>query len=99
MKGQVKINKDIVFPFAAKSLLVHAQVCDCTHNQDARKHVRSRVKAQASLAMIPQYHGPLATAYLLGGQYQLQQSSETRMCMPELCRCASQPYGGSSIGM
>jgi len=99
MKGQMKQTRTLFFLTAVKSELVHAQVCDCTRNQDVRKHARSRAKAQVSLAMIPQYHGPLATAYLLEGQYQLQQSSETRMCMPELYQCASQPCGGSSIGM
>lgn len=89
----------MLFLIAAKSVLEHAQVCDYTHNQDEQKHAQSQAKAQASLAMIPQYHEPLARAYLMAGQYQPQQSSEIQMCMPEPYQCALQPYGGSSIGM
>lgn len=72
---------------AAMSVIVHAQVCVCTHNQDVRRHAQSLAVVQASLARIPQCHVPLAKACLQVGQCQPQQSSETQRCKPELYQC------------
>ena len=100
MKVKLKFkNKALLFLIAAINGIEHAQVCDCTHNQDEQRRAQSQAKARASLAVIPQYHEPLARAYQLAGQYQPQQSSETQMCKPARCQCASQPCGGSSRGM
>lgn len=97
---QMKIhNSALLFHIAAKNALGRARVCDCTHSQDEQKHVRSRAKVQASLAMIHRYREPLVKACLLEGRYQPQQSSETRMCKPGRYQYALQPCGGSSRDM
>lgn len=76
-----EINKTALLLYmASRNVLGYAQVYECTHNRDEQKHAQSQAKARASLAMIPQYHEPLAGACLLGGLYQPQRSSETQMC-------------------
>lgn len=97
--NKVIINTTSEFSTVPSSVLEHAQVCECTRNQDEQRRAQSLAEARASPARTHRCHGPLARACLLAAQCQPPQSSETQMCKLGLCQYVLWTCGGSSRGM